>query len=72
MPPKAETVLDPSFRFRPVPWNSDPIVEWLLPYLEDRPVAINLARVQLQLMQDSLNAQLKAVKATQEVLAQVK
>jgi hypothetical protein len=72
MPPKPETALNPAFRFRPIPWNSDPIVEWLLPYLDERPVAINLARVQLQLMQDSLNAQLKAVKATQEVLAQVK
>lgn len=72
MPPKAETALDPTFRFRPFPWPGDPIVDWLLPYLNERPVAINLAKVQLQLMQDSLNAQLKAVKAAQEVLGQVK
>jgi hypothetical protein len=72
MPTKPETVLDSTFRFRPFPWPGDPIVEWFLPYLNDRPAAINMARVQLQLMQDSLNAQLKAVKAAQEVLGQVK
>lgn len=72
MPPKKEIALDPAFRFRPFPWPGDPIVDWFLPYLNDRPVAINLAKVQLQLMQDSLNAQLKAAKAAQEILGQVK
>jgi hypothetical protein len=72
MPPKPEPAVDPLFRFRPWPWPGDPIVEWVLPYLNDPPVAVDLAKVQLQLMHDSLNAQMKAVKAAQEILGRVK
>jgi hypothetical protein len=71
MAQKPETVLDPSFRFSTHPWW-DPAVGGFLPHLNDPKVAINLARVQLQLAQEVLNAQMKAVKAAQEVLAQVK
>lgn len=63
--------LDPAFRFHPFPWPGDPIPDWIIRFL-DRAVIVQLAQVQMQLTQEMLSAQLKAVKATQEILAKVR
>ena len=62
--------LHPALRWWPrPPWTPDPGPEWIQAVVGSDPaVAKRLATVQLQLVKDTLTAQMKAVDALQQVV----